>query len=56
MGWLLNTIDQFSSAPIALNINQLDRLESEKKLKLETTQFQGSICKKISLAGKYWRK
>ncbi|MDT2295128.1 hypothetical protein P7H15_23205 [Paenibacillus larvae] len=29
-GVALNTLDQFSSAPIALNINQLDRLNREK--------------------------
>ncbi|MDT2237266.1 hypothetical protein P7H19_14580 [Paenibacillus larvae] len=49
----LNTIDQFSSAPIALNINQLDRLESGEKLKLETTQTKRERCKKdLPLAGK----
>ncbi|MDT2285429.1 hypothetical protein P7H17_03980 [Paenibacillus larvae] len=50
-GVALNTIDQFSSAPIALNINQLDRLESGEKLKLETTQFSGAFAD-LPLAGK----
>ncbi|MEV2667335.1 binary toxin-like calcium binding domain-containing protein, partial [Paenibacillus larvae] len=50
-GVALNTIDQFSSAPIALNINQLDRLESGEKLKLETTQFQGAFAKRSPAGG-----
>ncbi|MDT2257230.1 hypothetical protein P7H25_19075 [Paenibacillus larvae] len=49
----LNTIDQFSSAPIALNINQLDRLESGEKLRIRNDSiFREHLQKDLPLAGK----
>ena len=45
-GIALNTLDQFSSTPISMNINQVDRLENGEKLKLETTQFQGAFARR----------
>jgi len=47
----LNTLDQFSSTPISMNINQVDRLENGEKLKLETTQFQGAFAKRDPAGG-----
>ncbi|MDT2288890.1 hypothetical protein P7H17_26485 [Paenibacillus larvae] len=46
-GVALNTLDQFSSALIALNINQLDRLNREK-IEVRNYSISGSICEKIS--------
>ncbi|TPG88751.1 peptidase [Brevibacillus laterosporus] len=50
-GLTLNTLDQFSTTPISLNINQLDRLEAGEKLKLETTQFQGAFARRDPAGG-----
>ncbi|TPG70130.1 peptidase [Brevibacillus laterosporus] len=50
-GLALNTLDQFSTTPISLNINQLDRLEAGEKLKLETTQFQGAFARRDPAGG-----
>ncbi|WP_374019198.1 binary toxin-like calcium binding domain-containing protein [Paenibacillus thiaminolyticus] len=47
----LNTLDQFSSTPISMNINLVDRLENGEKLKLETTQFQGAFAKRDPAGG-----
>ncbi|MGG4396083.1 binary toxin-like calcium binding domain-containing protein [Paenibacillus thiaminolyticus] len=47
----LNTLDQFSSTPISMNINQVDRMENGEKLKLETTQFQGAFAKRDPAGG-----
>lgn len=43
-GISLNTLDQFSTTPITINFDQLDRLELGESLKLETTQFKGSFA------------
>ncbi|PEA86925.1 binary toxin-like calcium binding domain-containing protein [Bacillus thuringiensis] len=50
-GLALNTLDQFSSTPISLNINQLDRLEEGEKLKIETDQFQGAFARRDPAGG-----
>ncbi|MDO6631803.1 binary toxin-like calcium binding domain-containing protein [Bacillus thuringiensis] len=50
-GLALNTLDQFSSTPISLNINQLSRLEAGEKLKLETDQFQGAFARRDPAGG-----
>ncbi|MDC4249124.1 binary toxin-like calcium binding domain-containing protein, partial [Enterococcus faecium] len=43
-GISLNTLDQFSTTPITINLEQLERLELGEILKLETTQFNGAFA------------
>ncbi|MDT2235398.1 hypothetical protein P7H19_02045 [Paenibacillus larvae] len=50
-GVALNTLDQFSSAPIALNINQLDKVESGEKIEVRNYSISGSICKRSPAGG-----
>ncbi|PEE32811.1 hypothetical protein CN271_14405 [Bacillus cereus] len=40
---LLNAKDDFGSSPITLNFNQLNFLEKEKKLKIDTDQVSGKV-------------
>ncbi|PEA55006.1 hypothetical protein CON64_09995 [Bacillus pseudomycoides] len=40
---LLNAKDDFGSSPITLNLEQLNQLEKEKKLKIDTDQVSGEI-------------
>nr|QOS14451.1 putative insecticidal protein [Bacillus thuringiensis] len=42
---LLNAKDDFGSSPITLNLYQLNLLEKEKKLKIDTDQVSGKIGK-----------
>lgn len=50
-GIALNTLDQFSSTPISINLEQLERLELGEKLKLETTQFEGKFARRSPIGG-----
>ncbi|MDO6662046.1 peptidase [Bacillus thuringiensis] len=50
-GLSLNTLDQFSVAPISINLNQLNRLENGEKLKLETNQFLGKFARRDPVGG-----